>query len=486
MILWKNGYFHSLENPMHVYHQMATDQGVIIGFDDAIKALNYDEVIDLNGYHLYPGFVDSHLHIMGYGQMLSRPSLSGLMSCDDIIEKINKHPAHIIFEGYHHNVCDQDQLDRVFEDRPIVLRHADYHSASVNSVVLKAIGTTSDHGLLKEDDASKAMSYYEKHTTEALEMMFRLAIKQLYAYGLTGGHTEDLAYFNGFYGTYQAIKNTLMDMPFRAHLLINHHVLDDYLKADIGWLNINEYLQLGAIKIFYDGTFSSMTAKVSIPYKDHTYGRVILQDDELDQLFQKIRSYHLPVAIHVIGDVGLSEVFSWLKKHPVPKGLHDRMIHASMWQKKDLEIAKTLPLIFDIQPQFVSSDIPDVLSLFQSKPQTLYPWHTLLEEGFMLCGGSDAPVETPHPLLGRYDANYRETKEGVYDQKECLTRYEALKLYTINANIPTYDSHRGYLRKGYIADFTVLSRDILTIPKTQFKTNKIMMTIINEHIVYKG
>ncbi len=487
MILWQNGIFHSLINEHHHYHQMMTDQGIIIGFDDHIKHLKADQVIDLKGAHLYPGFVDSHIHLLGYGQQLSRPSLNGLTDIDSIITVIQEHSEDIIFEGYEGHVLSKRVLDKVFGDRFIVLRHRDYHSATVNSRVLKKLQLHSEDGLLTEEDANQAMTVFGQTTEKQLKNMFKKAIYQLYAYGVTGGHSDDLSYFsNGFHGTLKAMDDVLKTMPFRAHLLMHHHILDDYLASGLTWLDQHAYLQLGAIKIFYDGTFHSKTALVSTPYQDGSKGSRILSRDALETLMMTIRSHQLPIAIHVIGDQALSEVCDMLKKYPVPSGLHDRIIHASMWRQDILLKAKNLSLICDIQPQFVSSDIPDILKVFKTEPSLIYPWRTLNSNGLTICGGSDAPVETPHPLYGMYDAIYRETKHECYHNEECLSRYEALKLYTTYANIPTYKKNRGLLKKGYVADFTVLKEDVLTIPKAQFKNNTICMTVINEHIVFKA
>ncbi len=486
MIVWKNGFFHSLENETKTYHKVITDQGVIVGFDDEI---NVDDarVVDLNGAHVYPGFVDSHIHLLGYGQKLTRPSLQHMNRASDMLRIIETHQEVVIFEGYIGNVLTFAILNELRPDKPLVLRHRDYHAATVNQYVLHELNIHSDDGLLKEEAATKAMTFYGNTTGEQLEGIFEKALKKLYAFGVTGGHSDDLAYFSsGFKGTLSAMDHVLNRMPFRAHLLMHHHVLDDYLKSNLAFLDQHDYLQLGAIKIFYDGTFGSHTALVSTPYVDDTYGIRVFEQKVFEQLLIRIRQHHLPIAVHVIGDKGLSELFDLIEKYPAPNGRHDRIIHASMWQDKDYERAKKLALIFDIQPQFVSSDIPEMLDVFKSKPQTLYPFRNLIDHKLITCGGSDAPVEIPNPLYGMYDAIYRETSIGVYDKTQCLSRYEALKLYTIYANIPSYKKNRGLLKKGFVADFTVLKEDVLKIPKTKFKQNKVVMTVINEHIVYES
>lgn len=486
MILFKNGVLHSLENEHQTYHQMLTDNGVIVAFDDDIKDVQYDEIIDLKGAHLYPGFVDSHIHLLGYGQQLSRPTLKGLTREKEIIDVILKHPEYVVFDGYLAHSISFETLNQISQDRRIVLRHQDYHAATVNQHVLDDLSIKQAGGLLKEEQAQLAMDTYDKPTSDMLKNMFKNALSKLYAFGVTGGHSDDLAYFNGYHETLQVIEDVLKTMPFRTHLLMHHHILDDYLKDERHWLDQHPYLQLGAIKMFYDGTFSSMTALVSQPYVNDQYGYCVLGRESFETLVRKVRKASLPIAVHVIGDQGLSEVLDILRTYPVKDGLHDRIIHASMWQENDYIKAQNLSIICDIQPQFVSSDIPAVLNVFKSKPTHLYPWHSLQKHHIVMCGGSDAPVEIPNPLLGMYDAIYRETSIGVYHEEACLTRFEALKLYTTYANIPTYDHKRGLLKKRYVADFTVLEEDILKIDKNKFIDNKVLMTIIDENVVFKA
>lgn len=484
MILWKNGICHTLENETATHEKIITDKGKIIGFDDDANHLPIDQEIDLCGGHLYPGFVDSHLHLLGYGRKLTRPNLSDVKHKSQLFDFILKHPHDVVFEGYEGKGISFDMLSTL--NRPIILRHRDYHSATVNQKVLDILKLTSHQGKLSEDDAYLAMAHFGQTSDEALENMFLRALKQLHAFGVTGGHSDDLSYFsNGYQGTLQVMDRVVKSLPFRAHLLVHHAVLDEYLKEKRPFLDQHEYLQLGAIKIFYDGTFSSKTALVSQPYHDGSFGIRIFEPKTLEKLIIKIRRHGLPLAIHVIGDQALHEVLLLLKKYPVKKGLHDRLIHASLWQKKSYVLAKELSLIFDVQPQFLYADIPAIFPVFKQNPQSLYPFKTMMNEGLTICGGSDAPVEVPHPLIGMYDAIFRETKDlQVYQQSQRLTRFEALKLYTVNSNIPTYHKNRGYLKKGYIADFTVLKEDVNTVSKAKFKSNTVLMTVVNEQIVY--
>ena len=202
-------------------------------------------------------------------------------------------------------------------------------------------------------------------------------------------------------------------------------------------------------------------------------------------LIKKVRKLSLPLAIHIIGDLALEETLLLLKKYPPKKGLHDRIIHASLASDQAIKMMKEMPVIIDIQPQFITSDLPDILKLFSNLPEYIYPFKTFLKHHITICGSSDAPVEIPNPLLGMYAAIYRKLSDGqVYLPLERLSHFEALKLYTTYANIPTYKDHRGLLDIGYIADFTVLSKDFLKLKEENFFDDLVEMTVIDEKIVY--
>lgn len=487
MILWKNGILHTLENEHDVHTQMATDQGLIIGFDEDVKDLTFDQEIDLNGYHLYPGFVDAHLHIVGYGQKLLKKDLSSIRQKDEILAFIKTHvdQGFTFYEGYFDIGITKAELDEISTEKPIILKHNDYHSLTVNSVVLKHVNLTSDSGFLTEEDAQKVNKTYEVYDHDQIKKMIEHSISSLQSFGVTGGHSDDLYYFNGYHDTLSAFLEVLEEKPFRTHLLMHHKIIEDFKTAKHSFLDQNKYLQLGAVKIFYDGTFSSKTALLNHPYKGLSHqGIRIFKKDELIELVKKIRSYELPLAIHVIGDLGLKEVVELLKAYPPKEGLHDRIIHASLADLKTIKMMEGMPIILDIQPQFISSDLPSILSLFSKKPELIYPFKTYMKHNLVLCGSSDAPVEIPNPLLGMHQLIFRKKDGVVYQEEERLSRFNALELYTTYANVPTYKANRGMLKKGFIADFTVLSEDILTMDESSFFKDLVKMTIIDEQIVH--
>lgn len=490
MKLWKNGVFHTMKNENETKYQMATDQGVIIGFDEEIEQLNFDEVIDLKGNHVYPGFVDAHLHLLGYGQKLSRPNLKNIKDKKLVLEILSNHfdEKPLFAEGYFECGVTKDDLNQISTLFPILIRHNDYHSVTANDVVLKKIHATKSNGVLTEELAEEAMHTFPIHTNQVLEKLLEQSIKNLYQYGITGGHSDDLYYFNGFLDTLHVFDCVLAKMPFRAHLIVHHMVLDDYLKSNRVKLNQTPYLQLGSIKMFYDGTISSKTALMKAPYKDlKSNGMRIHSKEAFEQMIQKTRENELTAAIHVIGDQGLIEVLEILKRNPPKKGFHDRLIHTPWLDEKALKMMRDMPISIDIQPQFLSSDLPWALDYFSQVPEFVFPWKSLLKEQINLAGSSDAPVEIPNPLLGIYAAVKRESDHDLktYFEQESLSRFEAITLYTKGANYSTLDNNRGYLDTGYLADLTIFTIDLLKVSLDEYKKDLVYATVVDETIVYQ-
>jgi len=485
-----NGFMHSMDDKDTIYHQLTTEDGKIVALDVMDLRL-CDEVIDLQGGHLYPGFVDAHLHIAGYGEFLNTIHLNDIKDQETIIKHLKSHhPSDFIFAvGYLDMGITKHDLDRHFQDISVVLRHNDYHGLTLNSHALRRFEIEDETGILKEEKAVEIMQKIPKPTQKELINHIKRAIHQLYRYGITGGHSDDLYYYLGFEKTTQAFKQALKDHPFRAHLLMHHQVLSDFESSGASWGIVNPYLELGAVKIFYDGTMSSKTALMHAVYKgSDSHGEIVMGQDLFKHALLRARKLGLTVAIHVIGDKGLSDVCQLLSDHPPKAGQKDRMIHATWADIHTVKQMKNLPITLDIQPQFLSSDLPRAYRYFSQKPELIFPWKTYLDNMLILSGSSDAPVETPNPLLGIKDAVYRRSKEDhrVYESDEALSVREAIRLYTTSSHAQSLLQPRGYLKKGYLADFSVFDCDLEKLMERDFERDHVLMTIVDEKVVYQA
>lgn len=489
MIRWKNATFYTMDSTHTTVNEVVTDQGKIIAVGTKAKDIKVNQEIDLNGSFVFPGFVDSHLHILGYGQKITRPSLGFTKDKQKAMRLIKEAflDAPLFVHDYYDIGVTKEDLDTVSVDHPVLLRHNDYHSVTVNSWVLDKLQKQNSNGILKEEAGNEALALFDDYKKDTLESYFKNAVTSLWSYGITGGHSDDLHYFNGFRNTLSVFQDTLPDYPFRAHLLVHYQEVEEFIKSKLPFLDQNPYLQLGAVKLFYDGTVSSKTALFEAGYVDGTMGERLWNRSEFEEEVRKMREYKLPVAVHVIGDLASLEVLEVIKKYPPLLGQHDRLIHCSFLSEAFLKEASKLPIFIDAQPQFLSSDLPWGLQDLKKTPEYVYPWKSILQYQIPMGFGSDAPVEIPNPLYGIYDAQYRIAKEDgkVYQVEERISRYEAIELYTSKANFATYHKNRGKIEVGHIADFTVFHEDILQISKEALKASKVYMTVVDEKVVYQ-
>jgi predicted amidohydrolase YtcJ len=488
-----NGVFYTLNPLQPNVTELWVEDGKI-SFLGSHPNWRADQTLDVQGWTCFPGFVDSHLHLIGYGEHLSLLQLNKNPNSNQVLSLLKaKFQGRALYaQGHVEQALTKDDLDLISPVVPILLRHADFHGATVNSAILRQIGLSGHpNGILHEADALKAVQTLPKYQEGDLVKMIQIAIQKLHEYGITGGHTDDLYYFNGFHEVVSAYHQVLTTTPFRTHLLIHHLELDTYETLMNDNPFVHPFLEFGAVgEIFYDGTLSSQTALMHNPYQgSQAFGERQFSKHEWLNLVKRIRTLGLPVAVHAIGDMALDEVVDTLIANPVKSGFHDRIIHASFAKKTTLEKLKKIPVMLDVQPQFVTSDLPWASQLISSKTELIYPFKTYLKQGLILCGGSDAPVEIPDPLKGIQSAYYRHLKpkaeQFAYQPEEQLSILESVQLYTTGANAPSYLQQRqGKLVVGSVADFTFINQDIISNPN-HLMTAKVMMTVVNNQIVFR-
>ncbi len=145
-------------------------------------------------------------------------------------------------------------------------------------------------------------------------------------------------------------------------------------------------------------------------------------------------------------------------------------------------------IVADIQPRFIVGEFPWVQDrLGEKRIEYLYAWKSLLDEGVLCAGGSDAPVEPVNPLLGIHAAVIRraplQTHNG-WNEREKLSMLEALKTFTIGGAYATNEEHKkGTITPGKLADMTVYSKDFLTAEDAdELLDTKVEMTVIGGKI----
>ncbi|MDT8859383.1 amidohydrolase [Alkalihalobacillus sp. MEB130] len=525
--LWFNGTCFTMRKENESVSAIYIENGKIraLGNKDDLEERyggNIEIKHDLQGKFLYPGFVDSHLHIIGHGEKLIRLDLSEVNEAAEmrtLLERNYKETKedHWVFgEGWNENnfpdrkIFHRSELDEIAPDKPMFLTRICRHAALVNTKALELAGITKETkdpngGVIVKDDKGEPTGFLldtaadlvkeviPGASDEYVKQALTVAIKDMFQVGLVGGHTEDLHYYGGFKQTFDQFLHVINgnEVKFRAHLLVHHEAVAEMEKEGYEIGEVTPFIELGAVKIFADGALGGRTAFLSDPYTDDpsTSGVAIHTEESLQQLVKKAREKNRAVAIHTIGDAALDMALTALERYPVKEG-RDRLIHVQVVDDSLLERMKKLNVILDLQPRFVASDFPWVMErLGEERIQQSFAWKTLLNSGLHCAGGSDAPIEPVDPLLGIHAAVARtrlgEQHEG-YLPKQKLTPFEAVQLFTSgSAYAIEKERERGLLAEGFVADFTILDKNLFEIEPEDILHTNVMMTVVDNTIMYQ-
>ncbi len=500
---------------------------VALGANSELKLQFYRadiETIDLEGSSVYPGLVDNHMHLPGHGMRLKMLDLSTAKSKQEMLhlvkQRLDSTPEGEWVLGFNWNenlfdiplIPTIQELDQLSQRHPIFLTRTCTHVYIANTTSFQRAGIhegSSDpvggaygrdakgqlNGLIFENASIPFYEVQPKPDYEDKKDNVRQAIKHALSLGLTAAHTEDLRYL-GDMETLLRIYRELQEegLYFRTNHLIYYPHLSELDELDMTTGDGDEWLCIGAVKIFSDGSIGGRTALLSEPYYDapNTKGMAIHSQEEFNEITQEARKRNMPIAVHAIGDGGAEITIRAMEAFPVQQvsRYRDRLIHAQVIRRDQIERLKKLQAVVDIQPRFVASDFPWVIErVGKARYDCLYPWKTLLKSGIPCGGGSDAPIEPLDPLLGIHAAVTRrkpEEKNNGYIEKEKLSIAEAVRLFTFgSAQTATEETERGSIEVGKYADLTVLDKDLLKIEPDDILNAKTAMTIVNGMMAYR-
>ncbi|WP_240511874.1 amidohydrolase [Paludifilum halophilum] len=483
--------------------------------------------VDLDGGFAYPGLVDNHLHLIGYGMKRSMLDFSQVDSKKELLraiaEKASQTPPGEWIRGlnWDENRFDQplpptlEELDAVAPRHPVLLTRTCYHVQAVNTAAFQEAGISRDlpdppggslgrdesghlTGLIYENASKLFLDAMPEPSYEKRKEWARAGMKDAISKGLTGVHTEDLREA----GSLRAVLNIYRDLIreeyyLRTHHLIDHHYGEELREVEISAGDGDEWVRIGAMKLFADGSIGGRTALLSEPYADDpgTRGMEIHSPEALQEWTRKARDLGMPIAVHAIGDQAAETAIRAMEAFPVQDlatgRFRDRLIHGQVLRRDLVDRLTRLQAVVDIQPRFVASDFPWVIRrLGPERLEYAYAWKTLLEAGIPCGAGSDAPIEPIDPLLGIHAAVTRTSphhpSREAYLPQQKLTPEQALLLYTFgSACTASEEEERGTLKVGKRADLSVFDRDLLRIHPEELLRAEAVMTVTNGRIAYR-
>jgi hypothetical protein len=498
-----------------------------VGTEAGLPAFAYAETLDLGGATLFPGFTDGHAHLDGIGWRELTLNLEGSASVAEAMARLTAwagaHPeGPIVGRGWIETHWPEARfltaadLDAAAPGRIVLLGRSDGHAVVASSTALAAAGVDASTvappggeilkgpdgrptGLLVDAAEQLVAGLLPQTDPEALRDAYRAGFRVEAAYGWTGVHFMSAPW---------------RDIPLleamaeagEAPLRIYNSVTPDGAAALIagGPRSVADgRIITRAIKYYADGALGSRGAALFEPYADRpgTSGLMQITGDEIIPLYEAALRGGIQIATHAIGDRGNASVAGWYQQalnavpaadRPHGNDVRWRIEHAQILRPSDYHWFQHLPIIASMQPSHAIGDLHFAPArLGDARLDGAYAWHSLVDMGVIVVGGSDAPVERGDPLIEFYAAVARADLEGFqgpdWRPGEAVDRATALKMFTL---WPAYASFRedelGTIEVGKRADFTAFSVDLMTVPVADIPGGRATLTIVDGVVVYRA
>jgi len=525
-LLLENGLIYTL-NPAQPRVTSAAIRGnrfVYLGQGEKARQIFCGEpadIVDLKGATVLPGLTDAHLHFEWYSTGLlainaEQPSAENVIR--EVRQRAETLPAGKWITGYgwNHNVWGNGafptaaMLDRVAPHHPVALVAKSAHASWVNSTALRLAGITDDTpdpagGQIVRDASGKATGILLEEAIKLVEKIIPpiapedlvKAVKQgmqnANRMGLTGIHDMDQpSVFRAFQQLHKEGSLTL-----RVTKNIPLTFLDSAIAAGLCTGFGDDMLHLGAVKMFADGALGPKTAWMLAGYDSAPQDTGISTTDIeiLCDSVLKANANGLAAAIHAIGDRANREIlniYSEAKKSHPGTGLRNRIEHVQLLAPEDTARLAELGVVASMQPIHATSDMYIADEHWGSRINGAYAWKTQLDNGAVLAFGSDCPVETMDPLTGIHAAVTRRRADGTpgpegWHPEQRLSIEDAVRAYTQGPAFATgMEDRLGTLAPGYLADMTILDRDIFSIDPMDILHTTVLGTIVDGKFVWRS
>ena len=534
-VVMRNGNIYTANAQQPKAEAVAVNAGKIVfaGSNAGVAAYvgSGTKVIDLNGSTAVPGFTDSHYHLTGVGARERNLNLESTKNTNlaDLLAKIKAAVAEhrlgewVTGRGWIESEWPNPafptrwDLDKVSPDNPVFLTRADGHAAVANSAALKIAGITratrnpeggeimrepksgEPNGMILDNAKGLIQDKISPAPEEDIDRNLEVGIAKTLEQGWTTVHVP-----GGSFAEIDRLKQTYENgkTKLRVYYAVSgpgpesRKLLDQGAQTGL----YSDRLNVRSIKVVLDGALGSKGAALLENYNDYnSNGFFTAKPDEVYAMTEEALRKGIQVMTHAIGDRANREILNIYERalNAVPadqRKLKDprfRIEHAQIFHADDLPRPAKLGVILSMQPSHAITDLHFAPSrLGMARLAGAYAWRTFLDSGAKIAGGSDAPVERGDPRIEFYAAVTRKDLKGYsaegWHPELRVTREEALKMFTIWAAYASFEeSIKGSIEAGKLADLTVFSKDIMTVPEMDILKAETLMTIIGGEIVYE-
>jgi predicted amidohydrolase YtcJ len=531
-VVFINGNIHTVDDRRPRAQAVAVTAGKIVFVGSNAAARSYQgndtKVVDLSGNTVVPGLTDSHYHLAGVGAREMNLNLEGINTLDEFLDKVkqrvdrSKAGEWVTGRGWLETFWKPPvfptrwDLDKVSPNNPVYLTRADGHGGVANSAAIKIAGITREtqspfggeimkdkqngepsgmfldraQGLISRHIPSGGAAEAEQELLIGAQRSIELGWCQIQN---AGSSWQEVDRLKKLYGEgklklriYEAIRGPSPD----AQRLIQEG-------ATIG--AFDNRLTIRHIKVSIDGALGSKGAALLEPYSDHdTSGFLTQKEEDLTPMFAAALRNGIQIETHAIGDRANRVTLDLYEKALKTVPPNERKIRNPRWRIEHAQIVNPvdiprfakLGIIPSMQPSHAIGDLHFAPSRIGVKRLVgAYAWQSFIKSGCIIAGGSDAPVERGEPMIEFYAAVSRKDLKGFsgegWHPEQAVTRAQALKMFTIWAAHAAFEEKlRGSIEVGKLADLTVLSADIMTIPESAIPKTRCVMTVIGGEVVF--
>jgi predicted amidohydrolase YtcJ len=526
--IFTNGHIITMNEDLPEAEAFALEEGFIIAVGtnaEMREAYPLAEEVDLGGKDVMPGIIESHGHMLSLGRSEMRVDLQGVNDPREVVQKLRERVAETApgewIEGWgwddgarkEQMTAISHELSLVSPDNPVWFAGLHGYNGWANAKALEMAGITNNTpdpeggkiykdsetgaptGILANAAQGMVTRLMPPLTAEQREKAFEIAGEELLKNGLTSVHDARIT---------RKDLDALRSLKTQKKLKVQYYVMLDCTNEEL----IEPYLQNGpeidpdnwltirCIKVFQDGSLGTRSALMLEPYSDapDVLGVMTTSQEEIERLTIRSLQAGMQVATHTIGDrsnrITLDAYEASIRAVPGAKDHRLRIEHAQVVALEDIPRFKELDIVTSMQPPHATSDMPWAEErVGPERIKGAYAWHSFLDAGVRVPLNSDFPGETLNPFYGMYTAETRQTPEGKPEggwyPEQCLTRKEVLHAYTVESAYSGFEEHiKGQIAPGMLADFIVISDNILTIPSKALLSLKVERTYIGGQLVY--
>jgi predicted amidohydrolase YtcJ len=511
------------------YTAVAVKYGRIaaLGTDAEILGMGCRRKIDLGGKPLMPGFISNHDHFVHDAMFKMCVDCTGdqVRSIPEILAvlqaQISLTPEGEWVTGFGYHDFDlleqrdptREELDSIASEHPLMIIQKSAHAGMVNTRGLETLGIPLC-GQVEGENSDEIIRDADGTATGRLNetTLFTIGkqlLKELYyaqdeaaqmrALGKTGDeflsrgvttavdawcNPEELElYRKGIDAGILKPRVVMMPLYETCSNLLHSGMITNYSYGRI---------KIGPIKLFSDGSLTSRTAAVSVPFggTDCSIAPVYSQQ-QMDDMVAEIDGLGFQIATHAVGDVAIEQVLNAYEKVIGEGGnpRRHRIEHLSLLTEILLERCAALNIVGIVIPQGIYAHGDRIIDFYGDYIDRFQIYRSLLQKGVRLAGHSDMPLLPVDPIAAMQTAVERKTRDGIdFCPQECIGIVDAIRLYTTDAAFAVFEEQRvGSIDLGKCADFTVLSQSLLTTPVAEWRECcRVEMTIVDGEVVYQA